>query len=59
VQPKPELPDWSTLEVPAAEPEVPDELVDQAVQQLSRQPLISRRSMTVLRNRAMSSSSIS
>jgi trigger factor len=34
VQPKPDLPDWSTLEVPAAEPEVPDELVDQAVHQL-------------------------
>src|SRR4051794_15850891 len=34
VQPKPDLPDWSTLEVPAADAEVPDELVDQAVQQL-------------------------
>jgi trigger factor len=34
VQPKPDLPDWSTLEVPAAEPEIPAELVDQAVQQL-------------------------
>jgi len=28
IQEKPELPDWSTLEVPAADPEVPDELVD-------------------------------
>jgi trigger factor len=28
VQEKPELPDWSTLEVPAAEPEVPEELID-------------------------------
>src|SRR5438874_967433 len=28
VQPKPELPDWSGLEVPYIEPEVPAELVD-------------------------------
>jgi trigger factor len=28
VQPKPELADWTTLEVPAAEAEVPDELVE-------------------------------
>jgi trigger factor len=28
VQPTPELPDWSTLEVPAAEPEVPEELIE-------------------------------
>jgi trigger factor len=28
VQERPELPDWSTLEVPAADPEVPAELVD-------------------------------
>jgi trigger factor len=34
VQPKPELPDWSTLEVPAPEADIPDELVEQAVQQL-------------------------
>jgi trigger factor len=34
VQPKPDLPDWSTLEVPAVEPEIPAELVDQAVEQL-------------------------
>jgi trigger factor len=34
VQPRPDLPDWGTLEVPAAEPEIPAELVDQAVQQL-------------------------
>ena len=34
VQPKPELPDWSTLEVPAAEPDVPAELVEQALQQV-------------------------
>ncbi len=34
VQPKPDLPDWSTLEVPAAEVEVPEELVDQALHQL-------------------------
>jgi trigger factor len=34
VQPKPELPDWSTLEVPAPETDIPDELVEQAVQQL-------------------------
>jgi trigger factor len=34
VQPKPELPDWSTLEVPAAEPDVPAELVEQALQEV-------------------------
>ncbi len=34
VQPKPDLPDWSTLEVPATEPEIPVELVDQALHQL-------------------------
>jgi trigger factor len=34
VQPKPELPDWSALEVPASEAEVPDELVDQALHDL-------------------------
>src|SRR5580765_222580 len=34
VQPKPELPDWTTLEVPASEAEIPEELVEQAVQQL-------------------------
>src|SRR4051794_613302 len=34
VQPKPELPDWTTLEVPAPEPEIPSELVDQALHQL-------------------------
>jgi trigger factor len=34
VQPKPELPDWSTLDVPASEADIPDELVEQAVQQL-------------------------
>jgi trigger factor len=28
VQPRPELADWSTLEVPAAEPDVPEELID-------------------------------
>src|SRR5436189_5356748 len=30
VQPKPELPDWSTLEVPASEADVPSEVVDEA-----------------------------
>src|SRR3954454_8459752 len=34
VQPKPELPDWSALEVPASEAEIPNELVEQAVHQL-------------------------
>jgi len=34
VQEKPALPDWHTLEVPAAEPEIPDELVDQALQEI-------------------------
>ena len=28
VQPKPELADWTSLEVPAAEPEVPEELIE-------------------------------
>jgi trigger factor len=28
VQPKPDLPDWTTLEVPAAEADVPDDLVE-------------------------------
>ena len=28
VQEKPELPDWTTLEVPAADPDVPEELID-------------------------------
>ncbi len=28
VQPKPDLPDWSTLEVPRAEAEVPDDLIE-------------------------------
>jgi trigger factor len=34
VQPKPELPDWRELEVPWADPEIPGELVDQALQEL-------------------------
>jgi trigger factor len=34
VQPKPDLPDWSTLEVPAAEPDIPAELVEQALQEV-------------------------
>ena len=34
VQPKPELVDWTQLEVPAAEPELPDELVDQELEAL-------------------------
>lgn len=34
VQPKPELPDWRELEVPYAEPEIPDELVEQALHEL-------------------------
>lgn len=29
VQPKPELPDWKELEVPAADPDVPQDLIDQ------------------------------
>ena len=32
VQPKPDVPDWTALEVPYAEPEVPEEAVDQALQ---------------------------
>src|SRR3954465_6290077 len=43
VQAKPELPDWSTLEVPAAEPDIPAELVEQALQEGRRRPGISRR----------------
>jgi trigger factor len=34
VQPKPELPDWRELEVPYSEPEIPGELVDQALHEL-------------------------
>jgi trigger factor len=33
VQPTPDLPDWTTLEVPASEPVVPAELVEQALRQ--------------------------
>src|ERR671937_1928420 len=35
VQPKPELPDWRTLEVPHLEPEVPAELVDRELEALA------------------------
>ena len=35
VQPKPELPDWKTLEVPYVEPEVPAELVDSELEALA------------------------
>ena len=34
VQPKPEPTDWTTLEVPYAEPEVPAEIVDQELEEL-------------------------
>jgi len=34
VQPKPELADWTTVEVPYAEAEIPPELVDQEIQVL-------------------------
>lgn len=34
VQPKPDVPDWTTLEVPYAEPEVPDQAVEQALQHI-------------------------
>ena len=34
VQPKPELPDWKTLEVPKPEAEVPEELVDRELELL-------------------------
>ncbi len=34
VQAKPELPDWRELEVPWADPEIPGELVDQALHEL-------------------------
>jgi trigger factor len=34
VQPKPDLADWSTLEVPYAEAEIPSELVDQEIEVL-------------------------
>lgn len=34
VQPKPDLPDWRELEVPYVEPEIPGELVDQALHEL-------------------------
>src|ERR671937_140481 len=34
VQPKPDIPDWSDLEVPSAEPEVPAELVERELEAL-------------------------
>ena len=34
VQPKPEPPDWSQLEVPYAEPEIPSEVIDQELEAL-------------------------
>jgi trigger factor len=34
VQPRPELPDWTTLEVPRAEPDIPQELVDAELEAL-------------------------
>jgi trigger factor len=34
VQPKPELADWMALEVPYVEPEIPDDLVDEAIDHL-------------------------
>jgi trigger factor len=34
VQPKPEVADWTTLEVPRAEPDVPEEMVDQELELL-------------------------
>jgi trigger factor len=34
VVPKPDVPDWTTLEVPAAEPDVPSELVDQELERV-------------------------
>jgi trigger factor len=37
VQAKPELPDWTALEVPWADPEIPGELVDQALHELQTQ----------------------
>lgn len=36
VQPKPEPADWTQLEVPAAEPDIPAELVDAQLQELQR-----------------------
>ncbi|MGB2952584.1 MAG: trigger factor [Gaiellaceae bacterium] len=34
VQPKPEVADWTGLEVPYVEPEIPDDLVDEAIEHL-------------------------
>src|ERR671934_750578 len=34
VQPKPDVADWTQLEVPAAEPEIPQELIEQALDSL-------------------------
>jgi trigger factor len=34
VQPKPEVADWTELEVPRAEPEIPQELIDQEIEAL-------------------------
>lgn len=36
VQPKAEVPDWTTLEVGVPDPSVPDELIDQELEQLQR-----------------------
>src|SRR6266487_3491576 len=36
VQPKPEPADWTQLEVPSADPDIPEELVDAQVQELQR-----------------------
>jgi trigger factor len=36
VQPKPELPDWSTLEVPYVEPAVPEEALNEALELVQR-----------------------
>jgi len=36
VQPKPEVPDWSTLEVPYVEPTVPDEALNEALELVQR-----------------------
>ena len=38
VQPKPDVPDWKALEVPRAEPEVPEEMVEQELEVLRDRP---------------------
>ena len=59
VQPKPEVADWTTLEVPRAEPDVPEEMVDQELELLRDTAPRSSPPRTGRRAKATRSSSIS